>query len=382
MAKKKPKRYNKYLIFSALLLSPWLILRARLRKSPRAPERFLILPQLTRIGDIIATTPVLRAIKKKYPLSTITVLASSKASGVLTHNPHITLKLYQDETGFGLVRWIQKQKFDVGISFSGSPASVALLLLGVVPTRIKVCRQKRSLAEILTDWLATTRDTFPNHTGVVAFFLTMLRHVGIREDDVHKEVFSTKEIDEKISSFLQTHGVDTKKTIVGLSLTAGNKPKEWPLERFAELMEKINRASPTHFIVIGSPADRLYIEELRKKTSTAFVQASNFSLEETTGLMKKFSYFISANTGPMHIADALKIPTVVINGSVDPRELVPETAPAIVVTPYPEREPSIFAFKDNKEDHYAAEAMKAISVEDVFNAFEKLTRHQSTNKNE
>ena len=338
-------------------------------------KRILVIPQLTRIGDLVAATAVFDAIKKTFPDCRLAVLAATQAAGIVRQNPDIDeLIIYDSVNRFSLMKKIRKGKFDVGISLSGTARSSLLMFFGLIPTRIKLARKNRPWAEWLTDWLANIREFYPHSTDLVAFYLKMLRHIGVDKNDGKKKVVIFPEAETKVAEFFRGADFTESDKIIGLSITAGyNKTKEWGIENFALLMEKISTAyQNVKFVVVGAKSDKNKIADLRKLTKIIFAEATDFSLEELPTIIKKCSVFICGNTGPMHIADALEVPLVVINGPVDTKELVPRQSRHILVLPEPPVPPTIFAFKKAGSLELTKKALDNTTVKDVFRAFQKI----------
>ena len=341
-------------------------------------KRILVIPQLTRIGDLVAATAVFDAIKKTFPDCHLVVLAAIQAADIIKRNPDIDeLIIYDSVNRFSLMKKIRKEKFDVGISLSGTARSSLLMFFGSIPKRIKLARKNRPLTEWLTDWLANIREFYPHSTDLVAFYLKMLRHIGVNRDDGKKKVVIFPKAETKVAEFFRAADFTKSDKIIGLSITAGyNKTKEWGIKNFALLMEKISTAyQNVKFVVVGARSDKNKIADLRKLTKITFAEATNFSLEELPAVIKKSSVFICGNTGPMHIADALGVPLVVINGPVDPKELVPRQHRHILVLPEPPVPTTIFAFKKAGSLELTKKALDNTTVKDVFRAFQKLLNH-------
>lgn len=343
----------------------------------KSPSRILVIPQLTRVGDLLAATAVFDAIKKNFPDCHISVLVAIQAADIVKHNPDIDdLIIYEEAKKTGLLKKIRQEKFDIGVSLSGTAESSLLMFFGGVPLRIKLARKNRPWAETLTDSLANVREIYPHSIDLVAFYLKMLRHIGVHESNAKKRVVILPEAERKVSVFLRQAGIVETDKIIGLSITTGyNKTKEWGVENFAKLLEKIAENYPAlKFVVAGAKGDKNKIAELRKLTKISFAEATDFSLAELPAVIKKCAVFICGNTGTMHIADALEVPLVVINGPVDPKELVPRQSRHILVLPEPPVPPTIFAFQKAGPPALSKKALENTSVEDVFDAFDLVIK--------
>ncbi len=369
----RPFYYVPLLTVVAFFASPAVLILTTIRKY-RQPKlkRILVVPQLTRIGDVICSTHVFRAIKKKYPTAHLAVLGADDTEGVLKNNPWIDeLIIFEEFDGLQILKKIVEGRYDAGISLSGTAQSSLLFFFGLIPLRIKLSRINRPVIEWLTDGMNTNLEQYEHHAYLPEFFSTMLRHIGIRpiEAPVIKEIFTSLAADEKAKHFIAEHSL-VGKQVVGVSISAGNKVKEWGIEKFAELCRMIRAQFPELGIVfIGSKKERPAINRLVSLLGEGYPIATDLTLEEFPSLMKLFSIFVSVDTGPMHIADALSVPLVDILGPTHPNELTPRGPLAKVVKPSPDIAPSIFAFRDPGPVALSRKAIDSITPSAVFEAF-------------
>jgi ADP-heptose:LPS heptosyltransferase len=129
-------------------------------------------------------------------------------------------------------------------------------------------------------------------------------------------------------------------------------------------------------VFIGSSRDSARISRLIAGFNESYrpscIQATDFSLEDLPSLIKRFSFFISGDTGPMHMAHALGVPLIDIIGPVHPDEQAPRDGMSIIVKPKGSVAPTIFAFEKAGAATLSREALDSTSVEDVFRAFSGL----------
>lgn len=339
--------------------------------------KFLVIPQINRIGDIICATPVFRAIKEKYPESRLVVLVSKTKGAweIIKNNPRIDGFIFYED--WYLISKIRREKFDWAFNITNYPVPSPIAFLGLIPNRVKTVVSERSLSEILTDRLNNYRVMFQYHTDVPMHNVKLLELVGIKNASVVKEVFTIAATDQKTEKFLSDAGFSRSDFIAGISVTAGNRVKEWPPEKFALVADGIIQKYRAKVIFIGSAKDAQVIEEtaVRMKMRKHSFSATGFTVEELPSLMKRLNLFVSADTGPVHIAEALKIPLVDIMGPVDPREIAPRGPNSVVVTPPPEIPPSIFIMKKAGPEKEQRRAIEAISVEMVLAGVEKAMKY-------
>jgi ADP-heptose:LPS heptosyltransferase len=269
----------------------------------------------------------------------------------------------------GFLQKVYKRNFNWSFNFSGTSFGTLISLYGAIPNKVKLVKEERSFDEIFTDRFNNFRFLYKNHTDPILHYLSMLRQLGIESTDTKKDVFTSEIGDLKAKA--------QEGFLVGISVSAGNKAKEWGDKKFKKLAEEIltrfNLIRFLKIVFIGAQSDEARIlrivDDLDKEK---FLFATNFSLSELPSLIKKLKLYIAADTGPIHIADALGVPFVDIVGPVDPNELPPKRDYGILILPSSHIKPSVFAFKKNGPLSEQKKALDAISVEDVLIAVDKL----------
>ncbi|KKU70560.1 MAG: Glycosyl transferase, family 9 [Parcubacteria group bacterium GW2011_GWA2_47_21] len=376
----------KFFFYAGLLLlaSPVLLLWARFRKGklrPTAPK-ILVIPVLTRVGDLVSATPVFREIKIKYSKSYLTVISAGKAIGVLENNPRIDELININKEPFRglfgrgrLYLHLMKKGFDFAFTLPPSPFGSLLALSSLAPFRVKTVFPSRSMAERLTDWLNTELKPYKAGEFLPGHYLSLLQTVGINGADVVKEVFITAEGEKKVSEFLASNGISGGDFLVGIAPSAGSKRKEWPMERFAVVADALAEKFKARVVIIDGAAGREKagkFQSMIKGSRTAFA-AVDFNLRELSSLMKRLSLFISVDTGPIHIAEALGVPAVDILGTETPGEMAPRSVRCLVLQP--RGVPPVFSVTGVVGAlNRAREAVLSITVLDVLGAVDELVK--------
>jgi ADP-heptose:LPS heptosyltransferase len=334
-------------------------------------KNILCMPQLSRIGDIVCSTPVFYNIKKSYPDSKLTVLISKKALGIVKNNPRIdSFIIIEDYSFFGLINKLRSEKFTWSINLTATSINTCLSIWAGIPNRIKTVVETPPITERLTDWMSNYRLLYKNHTYLPQHHIHLLKFLDIKNPEDKKEVWTTAPSEEKVNAWKKSFA---DKKIVGISITAGNKIKELGDDRFEILIKKLIEIPNVIVCCIGSPADNTRIDALVAKIdSPLFIKATHFSLEELPALMKSFSLYIAVDTGPIYIAHALGVPLIDIIGPVDPTEQPPRDEKSIQILPKGDIRPSSFVFKKRGTPDEIQSALQATSIEEVFAASVKM----------
>lgn len=390
-----PNRYKRFFFFCAVVLVAPAIFacvalrRLARRRVPDVPLRIVVLPQLTRIGDLVCATPVFRAIKERYPDAHLAVVTTNKVVGIIRNNPRIDeIIVYKSTDLWGLVRALRRGRFDWSFSLTGTSFGNLIFFAGLVLRRAKLTPSDRTRTEWLTDWMTPQKLLYTHGAYLPRRYLDLLYLLRIEHPREVQEVFVTDAAEARASAYVGEHSIDEKHPLIGISITAGNKIKEWGDARFAELAQRIMARYPSGAVVfLGAPRDSARISALvedlksaghsmsrenRERPVPTFVAATDLTLDELAAFLKRLDLYIAVDTGPIYIAHALGVPLVDITGPVDPWEQPPHDRKSICVTPPAPFYPSSFVLKRPGQKEAHARAREAISVEMVLVAVEDL----------
>lgn len=292
---------------------------------------------MAKLGDMVCTTPVFRALKTHDANMEVHVLGNAINKAVVAGSPDVDS--YIIFGGFNQALTTIKTSHYDAVIIAGAPdvTSLAVAVLGgarcvVVPT---VQPKVTPLGDVWYRLLARLAIGHPRGEGEYAprEYLRLLSTFGIHATDTTKHLYFTSEADNVAASYLERF---SQKMIVGLTPSAGNKVKEWPPERFAQVAEYLVGAYDAEIIVFGATADKLEVEAMFSHISNAtniHNALETFSVEQLKAIISKLHLFISADTGPLYIAEAFGVPTIDIVGPIDEREQPPHGKNHRVIVP-------------------------------------------------
>lgn len=336
-----------------------------------------------KLGDMVATTPLLRALEKHAPHATIWVEDSVGVREQLLEATFPKLRYVALATKDSVGRF-RKEHPEVEVAlFCGLdfPLLARLYCSGVstivTPHALGgFCPQQTISYRILLPFVKT----FPFCFGAFAprERLRALEPFGVMEDDAQAILRCSEKARAHVAVLLQ----DRVKPLIGISLTAGNKVKDWGVENFVILAQLICAKYDVESAIIGGPSDKGRAQEfLRQFGSTVKVYdyTGQFSLDELTAFMEKLTLFVSVDTGPLYVAAAVGTPTVDILGPMDEREQPPVGPRNVVVYDKSRKEAAIHILNarvyDAKEARRQCEAItpeqvSAVVVEFLLNTIE------------
>ncbi len=350
--------------------------------------KILALP-LYGIGDVLMTTPALRNIKENLPSSSLTYIHMFKTTrDVLINNPNVDENIHFPflEAGkLASTRFILglRGRYDIAINFYPSNRrdyNMASFLSGC-RVRVGHTYVKRNIRELNFLKNRTLKEDDDLHN--VEENLRLLAFLGIKDPrPCPMEIFLSVEEEQEALSWMAGKGIDEKALLVGFhpgtSAFKEHVNRRWPAGRFSELIDTIaGKISPAgRFLVFGGPEETSLKNEIKRGCLRGVVHTVDMpGIRQTAAIMKRCGLFISNDSGLMHLAAALKVPTIGIFGPTNPKWVYPWGAPARVVrNPRAGCEPCFRYSPEPLEcgGKYDFKCLQGISVQEVLEAAKEL----------
>src|SRR5437867_1307787 len=306
-----------------------------------SPHRILVV-DLDNLGDLLLATPAIRALRRSFPDATLDVLVTDYAASVVAGNPHIdgVLTCGKRVVDASLLEraalaWrIRRQRYDLGVILEAhwGYAGFAELLLGVAGVPRRIGRDLGKHRGLLTATVA------PRQQHWIDTYLEVVGLVGAKPDGDHMD-FPISPVDEaEMEAWCREHSLVGAAPIV---LFPGGTlhliSRRWGIEGFAAVGDALARSWQAPVVVIGGPADAALAETVVARMSIPALSAAGaLSLGATGALPLRRRLFITNDSGPLHIAAAVRAPIVVILGPSDPLVFGPRgTLHEIVRVPLP-----------------------------------------------
>lgn len=276
------------------------------------------------IGDLVMATPVLEDLKAAYPSAEITAMCRSPLAELLKYNPFLD-EIYSFEKGPGIfsrrdsqrsvVRKLHTGSYDLGILLTNSLSSAWCLWQGNVKYRIGYRGDGR------TSLLTHPIHFSPHEEHQVITYKRLLEPLGITISDTKPSLALLGEEVRNAYQTLGRYGIDEAQIIVGINPGAAyGSAKCWLPERFQEVMSSLLESHPYAVIVLfGDHGTLEVVTQIARKFPTRVINlAGQTSLRELIALIKICHVFLTNDSGPMHIADAVGTPLLALFGSTNP----------------------------------------------------------------
>lgn len=326
------------------------------------------------VGDVVMTMPALEAVRENFPESSITVLAKPWVLPLFKNHPAVD-KIIPYRKGEGcfadlkelmrIIGLIRRQPFDLAILFQNAIEAALLAYLGGVKYRLGYNTDGRGL--LLTHRVIRSSNVLKVHQ--VEYYLSILRSIGWKAASRDPCLYVAQEYVEWAGDFLRPNGVKERKFLVGLSPGAiFGDAKRWPPDRFARIGDWAIEKWGAKVLIMGSRKEMDICNVLCSLMNHRAINVcGRTSLEEAMGLICLCNFFVTNDSGLMHIAAALGVPTVAIFGSTDPMTTGPRGTRARIVKHDIECAPCLKP--SCPTDH---QCMLLIKAEDVWEEMEEL----------
>jgi heptosyltransferase-2 len=276
---------------------------------------------LNWIGDAIISTPAIRMLRQTFQQAHITLMVRPWVASVYENNPDIDdLWIHDDASSrqsfLKAVSMVRKGRFQIGIAFPNSFRSALLMNLGRIKLRVGYRQGARS---ILLNQAMPVSDRI-KRIHQVYYYLQLLSPFCQPPPRSPQLVLTPGELErEEVRQLIQQHGLDRGQTLIGLAPGAINSDaKRWPTDKYAELATRLGKQPHAEIILLGSSQEKSIIERVASQTQArTFNFTGQLSLGQAIALIEQLNGLICNDSGAMHIAAALKVPTVAVFGPTE-----------------------------------------------------------------
>lgn len=308
----------------------------------------ILLIRLRSIGDVIQTTPAVRALRRRLPEARISYLVETDAAPVVATNRCIDRVIEVRRTrgierigdDWRLAAGLRRERFDAVVDFHGGPRASWLAWASGAPTRIGFAVSGRGW--MYTRRLRRPRTLRPRHSVQNQWDLLPLLDPAIAPSpDPERDPVEMPEdpaAAASIAGLLPRLGVGAHTPLIVLHVSAANPFRRWPQEAFVELTVRLATTDAARrLLVIAGPSERhasdRIIEAARARLGTkaeAVLPCRDVTLAELRALIARAALFVGGDSGPLNIAATTAVPIVGIYGPTLPVRAAPWRSATLV----------------------------------------------------
>jgi ADP-heptose:LPS heptosyltransferase len=286
--------------------------------------------RLDNLGDVLMSTPAIHALKETFNCE-VTLLTSSMAAGVapfigadeiiISDVPWVKNEQDTGSKGYqDLIQQLNSEKFDAAVLFtvfSQNPMPAILLTyLAGIPKRLAYCRENPY--SLLTDWFPD-EEPYSTIKHQVIRDLELVAKVGAKTSDQKLRLFLPHTNPSTLFKKIKDTQLELNEPWVIIHPCASEEKRLFPIDRFRDIIEKIQEQN-IQVVITGVNKDRPYIDQLISRLHKQVINlAGELSMVEFMELIRLSPLLLSVNTGPVHLAAALKKPVVVLYAWTNPQ---------------------------------------------------------------
>ena len=356
-----------------------ILMNQRMAPGAGGPPDFkrILIARTDRIGDVLLSTPVIKALRDKYPHSYIAMMVSAYARDIVEGNPYLDKVIIYDKevlhkswlSSFRFARGLKKNKFDLAVILHPTNRVHLVSFLAGIPKRVGY---DRKLGFLLTDRIKHTKQLGEKHE--LEYNLDLLRYLGIEPRDKNLFMPLKPESEKWVKELFRQEGIREADRLLAIHPAASCPSKIWPPERFAQTADKLAQNYGFKILVIAGPKDVKLAEALVKHLRSSVINlAGKTSITQLASLLKRCSLFISNDSGPVHIASAIGTPVISIFGrnqaGLSPRRWEPVGLKDRILH---KEAGCVECLAHNCQKQFAC--LKAISMEDVVSVADSILK--------
>jgi len=261
----------------------------------------ILLIQLRQLGDILLTSPAIRAVRKAYPDAQLDFLTHRMGKLILANNPDLdNLWTYHERESWlqqgRLLRSLKRQRYDCVVDFMYNPRSALMTWWTKAPQRIAFDSRRR--------WAYTHLIPSDDSSDyIVRQKFRLLQVLGIHGGQerlilpwFEKDAAIVDKFSRQEASFAES------RCRVIISATHRREVRQWPVERYAQIADRLQSEWGATVIWIWGPDEEPFVESGMSFCSRPMLKAPATSFGELAALIANSDLFVGNSNGPSHVA--------------------------------------------------------------------------------
>lgn len=271
--------------------------------------RNILIVRTDRIGDVVLTTPVVRALRQARPSARIAMLVAPATADLVRGLPGLDEVIVDERSaghkGMGgflrLVRRLRQSSFDTALVFHTKRRTNLLCALAGIPRRIGYKNDK--LGFLLTHPLKDERHLGLRHESQYCLDVLSALNIPIPEDFAAEVAFQP-EAEKWAETWLTGHELQPK-DLVAIHPSASDATKRWPAASFAKLIERLYHEDRKQTVLIGGNEGGPIADEIQSLVAVPYFDLiGQTSIAQMASLLRRCCLLVSNDSGPVHVGAA------------------------------------------------------------------------------
>lgn len=303
-------------------------------------DSILIIRQHDQFGDFLLTTPAIHALRARFPTARLSLVVRAYLYPVALNNPDVDEVLLFHESGF---RWrprdirsfvdLMRDPVDLAIVFNTVSHSLSSDLIAWLSGAPVVMGPETPTFDHLdhNPFYTINVPVRPEPRHQIQRNLDVVRQVGADTDDLSYRYAMTAEERAAGRAVIDGLAGDPGKPggpgpkgpgpagpVVAVHFGTGDARKRYPMEQLARVCDELAARRSARILVIPAPGEDELLRALREAASVPLHDAPPLSLREVAGVIHAVDLLVCNDTGVLHLAAAVKTPTLSFHATSDP----------------------------------------------------------------
>jgi heptosyltransferase-3 len=328
----------------------------------------ILVVRTDRLGDVLLSTPVARALKETDPRNHVTMMVSPYTKPVLDSNPHVDdVIVYEHEKkNRELLNSLSRGRFDAAVVLHPTFRLAWVLARAGIPARFGTASRLYSF--LFNKRISLRRSVAGLHESECN--LAMVEPLCGKTVDLLPEIFITQDERVEAARLLRSLALNSGDFVV-IHPGSGGSARDWPLSSFASLADGIMTSLGRRVLVTGGPEEvelvGRMIAVMRERPASL---VGSLDVRQLASVLREAEVLVTNSTGPMHLATAVSTPVVAVFCPIegcDPRRWGPLGDGNVVLRP---EVPNCKKCVGERCVYY--DCMERVSVEAALAAVERL----------
>ncbi|MBM4161610.1 MAG: glycosyltransferase family 9 protein [Ignavibacteria bacterium] len=266
-----------------------------------------------RIGDVLISTPLIYALKSRYPAAVVDFLLSSNNHFVLAHEPLVRKRwVYRKSaaSALRLIRSIRREQYDFVIDLMDNPSTTSTLICALAGGRwnVGLSKQNEYAYDVAVPLLSR------KETHIVDRLAVLLTVFGISPEKEKLEVRYVPAADSRrfAQTFFQQRDLRDR-FVIGLNVSPAGGVRFWGIQNFRALIQRLLGQFPElPILVLYQPRDKEQAENIAESFKRVVLSPRTDSFDQFAALVQLIGILVTPDTSAVHLAAAFHIPSVVL----------------------------------------------------------------------
>ena len=272
-----------------------------------------------RIGDVLMNLPAIRLLRQTFPKAWLTLLLDRSVAGLLKGHPDIDELMAVDSeklarsarARWDLIRGVRKAGFDLAVVSNPNKFLHLLVFLAGIPCRLGY---RRKWGFLLNKTMVDRKDSAYGHE--IDLNLQLASLASDKTWDGSLTIPVDPAASKRVESLMAEQGIENRNILL-IHAGPSNPEKRWPLEKFAELCDRIRSQSDLTVLLVGGEEERSYSDKIVRLVRSPLVNWTGLlSLQELVALIRHATVkaLVSSDSGPVHMAWMSGVPVIALYG--------------------------------------------------------------------